>query len=270
MSLIAETEGLCEAAPAGLQDRNLVDLRPMMIASAALCIFFIAVRIYEQVFALTTGVDSYDPIFQTYWVNILYAAEPIELIAFIGIVVYLWRTRDEDVANVAPREELRRSVFLLGWLFTYGLAIFWGFSFFSEQSAPAVQASLRDCAFTPCNIAQFYVSYPMFIIFGIGGFMYARTRLPVFACNGYSLAYVMFFFGPVMMLPSVALNEWGSSIWVMEELFVAPLHWTFVFFGWFTLGIFGVSLQLLGRITDLCEADENAGEILHVAKARLL
>lgn len=35
---------------------------------------------------------------------------------------------------------------------------------------------------------------------------------------------------------------------VMEELFVAPLHWGFVFFGWMALGVFGVVLQILGRI----------------------
>jgi methane/ammonia monooxygenase subunit C len=34
----------------------------------------------------------------------------------------------------------------------------------------------------------------------------------------------------------------------MEELFVAPLHWGFVFFGWMALGVFGVVLQILGRV----------------------
>ena len=31
----------------------------------------------------------------------------------------------------------------------------------------------------------------------------------------------------------------------MNELFVAPLHWGFVFFGWMALGVFGAVLQLL-------------------------
>ena len=34
-----------------------------------------------------------------------------------------------------------------------------------------------------------------------------------------------------------------SGSW--EELFVAPLHWMFVFFGWFSLAVFGVALQIL-------------------------
>jgi methane/ammonia monooxygenase subunit C len=43
----------------------------------------------------------------------------------------------------------------------------------------------------------------------------------------------------------------------MEELFVAPLHWMFVFFGWFTLATFGVSLQMMGRIKELLAGYED-------------
>jgi len=86
------------------------------------------------------------------------------------------------------------------------------------------------------------MSYPMYIVIGVGGFMYARTRLPAFACKGWSVAYVLLFIGPFMIFPNVGLNEWGHTFWFMEELFVAPLHWGFVFFGWFSLAVFGVTL----------------------------
>jgi methane/ammonia monooxygenase subunit C len=43
----------------------------------------------------------------------------------------------------------------------------------------------------------------------------------------------------------------------MEELFVAPLHWGFVFFGWFSLAVFGVTLQILGRVRELCAGYED-------------
>jgi methane/ammonia monooxygenase subunit C len=43
----------------------------------------------------------------------------------------------------------------------------------------------------------------------------------------------------------------------MEELFVAPLHWMFVFFGWFSLAVFGVALQIIGRIQELCAGNED-------------
>jgi methane/ammonia monooxygenase subunit C len=43
-----------------------------------------------------------------------------------------------------------------------------------------------------------------------------------------------------MILPNVGLNEWGHTFWFMEELFVAPLHYGFVVFGWTGLAIMGV------------------------------
>ena len=104
------------------------------------------------------------------------------------------------------------------------------------------------------NIIQYYVADPIYIITGIGGLLYARTRLPTFACHGWSTAYVLLFIGP-LMLP--ALNEWGSTVWIMEELAVAPLHWGFVFFGWFSLSVFGVSLLIIGRIRELSSGYED-------------
>jgi methane/ammonia monooxygenase subunit C len=45
----------------------------------------------------------------------------------------------------------------------------------------------------------------------------------------------------------------------MEELFVAPLHYGFVIFGWLALSIMGVLLQVFGSFSKLigkqvCEA----------------
>jgi methane/ammonia monooxygenase subunit C len=62
-----------------------------------------------------------------------------------------------------------------------------------------------------------------------------------------------------MILPNVGLNEWGHTFWFMEELFVAPLHYGFVIFGWLALSIMGVLLQVFGSFAGLigkqiCEA----------------
>jgi methane/ammonia monooxygenase subunit C len=54
-----------------------------------------------------------------------------------------------------------------------------------------------------------------------------------------------------MIFPNVGLNEWGHTFWFMEELFVAPLHYGFVFFGWMALAVFGVTLQILHRLREL-------------------
>lgn len=236
-------------------DRPIADLRPMWGGIIALCVLFVGARIYEQAFGWNSGMDSNSREFQLGWMTVLYIAITLEAVALIALVGYLWTTRDRDLASVAPREELRRMFTLFGWIMLYGLAFAWGASYFTEQDATWHSAALRDSAFTPVNIIKYYVSYPVYIIIGIGGFMYARTRLPIFGTRGFSVAYALLVVGPFMILPSAALSEWGCTFWYMEELFVAPLHWTFVFFGWFSLAAFGVSLQILGRLVELGAGD---------------
>jgi len=101
------------------------------------------------------------------------------------------------------------------------------------------------------------MSYPIYILTGTASFLYAKTRLPQFA-KGISLPYLLVIVGPYMILPNVGLNEWGHTFWWMEELFVAPLHYGFVFFGWFALGLCGLIYQLMDRITGLVKEDLQA------------
>jgi methane/ammonia monooxygenase subunit C len=258
--------GRATAATASDQ-RPIADLRPMWGSIIALCVLFVGARIYEQAFGWNSGMDSNSREFQLGWMTILYIAITLEAVALIALVGYLWTTRDHDLASVAPREELRRMFTLFGWIMLYGLAFVWGASYFTEQDATWHSAAIRDSAFTPVNIIKYYVSYPVYIIIGIGGFMYARTRVPIFGTKGFSVAYALFVVGPFMILPSAALSEWGCTFWYMEELFVAPLHWTFVFFGWFSLAVFGVSLQILGRLVELTAGDaEIAGAGASIAE----
>jgi len=66
--------------------------------------------------------------------------------------------------------------------------------------------------------------------------------------------------GPFMILPNVGLNEWGHTFWFMEELFVAPLHYGFVIFGWLALAVMGALTQTFYSFTQgglgqsICEA----------------
>jgi len=140
------------------------------------------------------------------------------------------------------------------WLVVYAAAIYWGASFFTEQDGTWHMTVIRDTDFTPSHIIEFYMSYPIYSVIAVGGFFYAKTRLPYFA-KGYSVAYLIVAIGPFMIIPNVGLNEWGHTFWFMEELFVAPLHWGFVFFGWMALGVFGVVLQLLMNVQRLIGKD---------------
>jgi ammonia monooxygenase/methane monooxygenase subunit C len=51
-----------------------------------------------------------------------------------------------------------------------------------------------------------------------------------------------------MILPNVGLNALGHTFWWMEEVFVAPLHYGFVFFGWMVLGLCGLLCQIFDDI----------------------
>lgn len=240
-------------AGAPARPRPLLNLRPALIGAAALFVFVAAARLYEQAFGWSAGLDSFAPEFQTYWTRLLLTAAPLGLAAAAGLVGYLWRTRDRAMAALAPSIEMRRILYLVQWLLVFALALYWGLSFFMEQTAVWHMTAVRDTDFTPSNIVTFYISYPLFAIIGLGAFFYAKTRLPIFA-RGYSLALLVLVGGAFMLIPNVGFNEWGHTSWSMEEGFAGPLHWGFVFFGWMSLGVFGVTLQMLGRMRELLGA----------------
>ncbi len=149
--------------------------------------------------------------------------------------------------------------FLISWITMYGIAIYWGASYFTEQDGTRHMTVIRDTDFTPSHIIEFYMSYPMYIVIGVGGFMYkVRTSIPDLRLQGAGrLPIVLLFAGLFMIFPNVGLNEWGHTFWFMEELFWAePLHWMFVFFGWSSLAVFGVTLQLIGRVVELAHGHE--------------
>jgi methane/ammonia monooxygenase subunit C len=114
------------AAGAAAGTDTVVDLRGMWIGLVVLDVFYLIVRIYEQVFGWRAGLDSFAPEFQTYWLSILWTEIPLELVSGIGLAGYLWKTRDRNVDAVTPREEMRRIVNLVQWLTVYGIAIYWG------------------------------------------------------------------------------------------------------------------------------------------------
>ena len=226
------------------------DRRPLWIGLTALTLLVLAIRIYEQIFGWSAGLDSFAPEFTLCWMNVLEGAVPLFALAAVGVAGYLWRTRDRNLASLHPAVELRRSLVLIQLLVLFALALYWGLSFFTEQTAVWHMTAVRDTDFTPSNIITFYVAYPLFAVLGLTAFFYAKTRLPTFA-NGYSLPFIVMVAGTFMTIPNIGLNEWGHTFWSMDEGFAGPLHWGFVFFGWMTLGVFGLTLQLLGRLCEL-------------------
>ncbi|QGM96791.1 methane monooxygenase/ammonia monooxygenase subunit C [Methylocystis parvus] len=238
------------AAGAAKGAERILDRKPLLVGVLALTGFVAFLRFYEQLFGWSAGLDSFSPEYQIYWLNLLKAAIALAFAGAGGLFGYLWRTRDRKLAALSPTDEMRRLLYLIQWLVIFALALFWGLSFFTEQTAVWHMTAVRDTDFTPSNIVTFYASYPLFAIIGAGAFLYAKTRLPLFA-NGYSLAFLVLVVGLFMTIPNVGFNEWGHTSWSMDEGFAGPLHWGFVFFGWMSLGVFGVVLLILGRLRAL-------------------
>jgi methane/ammonia monooxygenase subunit C len=226
---------------------QIIDLRPLAVALISLTGFVFLLRFYEQLYAWTDGLDSFSPEFQTHWTSLLNGAFLTSGVSFTWLMAYLWKTRDRDLNAITHTLELQRLGYLIQWLLVLAMALYWGLSFFSEQTAVWHMTAIRDTDFTPSNIVTFYIAYPMFAIIGAGAFLYARTRIPFFS-KGYSLAFGVLVVGIFMTIPNVGFNEWGHTAWIMDEGFAGPLHWGFVFFGWMSLAVFGVVLQILMRI----------------------
>ena len=98
---------------------------PVALAWGLLLAVFMGLRFYQQLFAFKYGLDSTDPIFETYWMS-LFKME-IPLIFGIGFVIwgYLWMTRDRNFDALTPEVELKRYFNLVGWFLVYVFAFFW-------------------------------------------------------------------------------------------------------------------------------------------------
>jgi methane/ammonia monooxygenase subunit C len=173
-------------------------------------VFYGWVRWYEGVYGWSAGLDSFAPEFETYWMNFLYIEMVLEVITASVLWGYIWKTRDRKVMSITPREELRRHFTHWIWLVMYGIAIYYGASYFTEQDGTWHQTIVRDTDFTPSHVIEFYLSYPIYIITGVSAFLYAKTRLPTYQ-KGLPLQYLVSVIGPFMILPNVGLNEWGHT-----------------------------------------------------------
>lgn len=243
---------VAEARQTGVtkQKESYVNLTLFLVAAVVLSVIYVALRIYQQMYGWVAGLDSTSPEFDQYWMTLV----KIELPLLFGLCVvvwgYLWFTRDRNLANVEPRTEMRRHFNLVMWITLYTFTFYWTGSFFAEQDGVWHQTVVRDTSFTPSHNVLFYACIPIYMMFGVGGFLYAMTRIPAFS-RGVSIAYVFAVLGPALILPNLGYNEWGHAYWLTEEIFSHPLHWGFVVMGWNALAIGGVLMQIILRMVEL-------------------
>ncbi|MGH8069205.1 MAG: methane monooxygenase/ammonia monooxygenase subunit C [Candidatus Entotheonellia bacterium] len=220
----------------------------------------ITLRVWQQLFAWTAGLDSTSSEFATYWMPVFWAE-----LAVLGVVAVLWwgwtgfkkcrlcEAQRASVGRVKPGHELSHIAIL--WIYTTvgTFSAFMQFAFFGEQDATWHQVAIRDTALTPSHIPLFYFWFPLLIITTVATFLYGRTRLPhIYRDRGYPLSMLLMIGGISSLSFWVAVNEFFHSFWQTEERFSAPLHWGFVIF--FYVGgavIFSIWFQTLPRMYEL-------------------
>jgi len=233
--------------------------RLALYMAITLAIYLFAIW-YQFSYAHLYGLDAHDPVFDTYWMTWFYTEITLEIIVATCLWGYLWITRDRNINDITPNEEIRRYFSFALYLAMYAWTLYWGVSYFTEQDGAWHQVVTRDTSFTPSHIMIFYLSFPMYIIAGVATLLYAHTRLPLYQQQGISLAHVILVTGPFMILPNVGLNEWGHAFWFMEEFFAAPLHWGFVILGWCGLALCGVHFQIVQRVVEILDDMEEQGK----------
>lgn len=253
MSTTTIPVGMSNADSGALDDRkagyyarfNLFGLGLVVLA-----VIYAGLRIYQQMFAWDSGLDSTTPEFDKYWMTLVRIEVPLIFGTAFVLWAYLWITRDRNLAAVAPKIELRRYFYFSMWLVAYTFAIYFIGSFFAEGDAVWHQTVVRDTVFTPSHNVLFYACIPLYILLSVGGFIYAMTRLPAFS-RGVSVAHALAVLGPALILPNLGFNEWGHAYWLTEEIFSHPLHWGFVVLAWPALALPGVALQMIQRMVPL-------------------
>ncbi|MGH6834095.1 MAG: bacterial ammonia monooxygenase, subunit AmoC [Methylocella sp.] len=233
------------------------DLYKYLLTFAGLTVIYVGLRLYQGEFGIATGLDSTEPEFKTYWMRLLYIELGALALVFPALWGYLWFTRDRNLDAIAPKEEIRRYFTLTMWISIYTFAVYWAGSYFAEQDNSWHQASIRDTPFTASHIVEFYFNFPLYILLGGSAWIYARTRLPLYA-KGISLPLTLAVVGPFMLLVCIGFNEWGHTFWFREEFFAAPIHWGFVVGVWFGLGVAGILLQQVSRLIELLDQIEDA------------
>jgi len=234
-------------ADARAKERPVFNPRLALGTMVGITLLMAAYRIYQQIFAWSAGLDSTDPAFETYWINLLKGELVLLVCSWIGLWSWLWVTRDRNLAALKPRDEIRRYFNLVLYILVYAFCVYFTGSFFAEMDASWHQTVVRDTAFTPSHVILFYGTIPLYILFGVGAFLYSVTRLPRFA-ERLSIPFTMAVAGPFLILPNLGYNEWGHAFWMMEEFFSAPLHWGFVVLGWLVLALGGLLLQIAQHI----------------------
>lgn len=234
--------------------------RWMFIGSFLLAGSFIILRIYQQKYAWYNeyGLDAASDGFRTYWFNLFLAELVLVTIITLGWWGWLIKSGQNlaakaDIKPISKAEEVRRIAVFWGLIGATCVTLYFMASFFPNQDGVWHQTAVRDTALTPSHIVMFFWAFPLGITMTVGTYLYGRTRLPKIYSpdKGFPWSFFLLISASVTEMMQVAMNEWGHSLWITEEIFAAPFHWPFVTYGWLASGIFALWAESLGRLLQI-------------------
>ncbi|MBS0184631.1 MAG: hypothetical protein JSS39_19760 [Nitrospira sp.] len=188
---------------AGRWYHNMTPLAVGWLGMLGIGIFWV---MYQRIFEYSHGLDSMTPEFDSVWMGLFRFNIVANALFFAISVGWIWMTRDRNLANLDPKLELKRYFYWLSWLVLYIWGVYYAGSYMLEQDAAWHQVIIRDTSFTASHIVAFYGSFPLYITCGVSSYLYAQTRLPLYA-QATSFPLVAAVVGPMMILPNVGLNE---------------------------------------------------------------
>ena len=89
----------------------------------------------------------------------------------------------------------------------------------------------------------------------------------VYGANlGFPWSFFFLIAASITEMMQVAMNEWGHSLWITEEIFAAPFHWPFTMYGWLAGGMFALWGETILRLYQVeKQAEEADATAIHVA-----
>ncbi len=234
--------------------------RTMFVACGLLLASFLALRVYQQFYAWynEAGLNAASPGFKKYWFS-LFVIEVL-LAGAISVAWWGWLVitgRKLIDKPVSRNEEVRRIAVFWGLVAATSLTLYFMASFFPNQDGVWHQTLVRDTALTPSHIVMFFWAFPLGITMTVGTYLYGRYRLPAVygPAKGFPWSFFFLIAASITEMMQVAMNEWGHSLWITEEIFAAPFHWPFVTYGWLASGIFALWAETAGRLLQLEEQE---------------
>jgi methane/ammonia monooxygenase subunit C len=86
----------------------LRDLYKYLLTFAGLTVMYVGLRLYQGAFGVVAGLDSSEQAFETHWMRLLYIELTVLAVVFPALWGYLWFTRDRNMDDIAPKEEITR------------------------------------------------------------------------------------------------------------------------------------------------------------------